>query len=219
MNALVVQIAIIFIPGFLWASIDQRFGPRVNRTQTHFLIMTLIFGLISYSVAYIAYASFGLQFSTIAIDSENSIFLTEFVDEILVSIPVAVTLATVWLYINNKKVVAKFLQKIKATRRYGDEDVWDFTLNSDVPHVEYVHFRDFENGYVYAGWVGAFSESEKLRELLLRDVVIYDIESGKEILQSPHMYLSRNKENITLEFPHKNPATGENDEQNAEGST
>lgn len=58
---------------------------------------------------------------------------------------------------------------IKATKTYGDEDVWDFTFNSSDAAVEYVHFRDFANRIVYAGGVREFSETDKLRELVLRD--------------------------------------------------
>jgi hypothetical protein len=96
----------------------------------------------------------------------------------------------------------RLLHEIGATRRYGDEDVWSYTLNSDKALVEYVHFRDLENGYTFAGWVNTYSESEDHRELLLRDVIVYD-EVGTEISRPPHLYISRPKNNIWLEFPYK----------------
>ena len=103
----------------------------------------------------------------------------------------------------------KFLQKIGATRRYGGEDVWSHTLNSGQPHVEYVHFRDLENGYIFAGWVHVYSENENegRRELLLRDVIVYD-EEGTEISRLPNLYISRPSNNIWLEFPYKQEEIG-----------
>jgi hypothetical protein len=83
-----------------------------------------------------------------------------------------------------------------------DEDVWDFTFNSPIAAVEYVHFRDFTNKIVYAGWVREFSESEKLRELVLRDAEIYDFD-GNKLFDTPMVYLARAPEDIHVEFPYR----------------
>lgn len=56
--------------------------------------------------------------------------------------------------------------------------------------VEYVHFRDFANNIVYAGWVKEFSETDKLRELVLRDVQVYDFE-GNMLFETPLIYLAQ----------------------------
>ena len=85
-------------------------------------------------------------------------------------------MGVVWLFAVNNKWMARFLQKIGATKRFGDEDLWDFTFNSSEAAVEYAHFRDFDQKVVYAGFVRSFSETEKLRELVLRDVTVHDFE-------------------------------------------
>jgi hypothetical protein len=110
-------------------------------------------------------------------------------------------LAILWLYIVNYKLLTRFLQKIGATKTYGDEDVWDFTFNSQRAVVEYVHFRDFENKIVYAGWVDTFSETEKLRELVLSDTQIFDFD-GNLLFEIPLLYLARSPESIHIEFPY-----------------
>jgi hypothetical protein len=92
------------------------------------------------------------------------------------------------------------LQKIGATKRFGDEDVWDFTFNSNDTRVEFVHFRDFEQKVVYAGWVNTFSETDKIRELVLREVEVYDFE-GNRLYDVPLLYLARKPETIHIEFP------------------
>jgi hypothetical protein len=48
--------------------------------------------------------------------------------------------------------------------------------------------------------VETFSESGELRELLLRDVIVYDFE-GTEMYKVPHLYLARDRINIHIEFP------------------
>jgi len=105
-----------------------------------------------------------------------------------------------WLYVTNYKLLTRLLQRIGATKRDGDKDVWEFTLNSGKPEVEYVHVRDFEKKLTYAGWVESFSETEKLRELRLKDVVVSDFD-GEIVLRTPHVYLARKMDNIDIEFP------------------
>ena len=125
---------------------------------------------------------------------------------------VSVFCALLWLYGSNYKLLTRLLQSISATKRYGDEDVWDFTFNSGKPEVEYVHVRDFEKKITYAGWVEAFSETEKQRELRLRDVIVYDFE-GNVLFETPRVYLARKMDNIDIEFPYRSG------QQNDEPST
>lgn len=204
MDIFFFQIAIIFIPGIIWARIDAQYGMRTRPSQADFLITTLMYGLISYAATYIIYDALGWDFSPLELESKETktLFVKDWADEILFSAPIALILSIIWLYITNFKIGVWLLQGIGATKTYGDEDVWDFTLNSKDPSVEYVHFRDFDNGYIYAGWVTTFSESGQLRELLLRDVVVFTLETAEELYRTPHLYIARNKDNILIEFPY-----------------
>jgi hypothetical protein len=65
---------------------------------------------------------------------------------------------------------------------------------------EYVNFRDFDNRIIYSGWVKRASVTMKLRELVLRDVEIYDFD-GNKLLDTPLLYLARKPENSHIEFP------------------
>ena len=65
---------------------------------------------------------------------------------------------------------------------------------------EYVHVRDFDKGVTYTGWVRAFSETEKLRELLLVDVILYHRDDG-EPTKVLLLYLARDRSDIHIEFP------------------
>jgi hypothetical protein len=118
---------------------------------------------------------------------------------------VSMVCSVLWLYASTYKLLTRFLQWINATKRYGDEDVWDYTFNSGRAEVEHIHLRDFDKKITYAGWVEAFSESEKQREVRLRDVIVYDFE-GKVLFETPRVYLARKADNIDLEFPYRPPA-------------
>jgi hypothetical protein len=83
----------------------------------------------------------------------------EIFPEIIAAATIAIVGGILSLYIENYKLFTRFVQKIGATKTYGDEDVWDFVFNSPSSAVDFVHLRDFEQRVTYAGFVEAFSES------------------------------------------------------------
>jgi len=129
-------------------------------------------------------------------------------DEIVVAIALSLLMAIAWIYAETYKLFWRLLQWLKATKRYGDEDVWDFTFNATDAAVEYVNFRDFANRIVYSGWVQSFSETGRLRELVLREAEIYDFD-GRKLFAMPLGYLARTPENIHIEFPFKASSLGD----------
>ncbi len=54
---------------------------------------------------------------------------------------------------------------------------------------------------VYSGWVSVFSETDRLRELVLKDSEVYDFD-GNFLYQIPYVYLSRKPDDMHLEFPY-----------------
>jgi len=203
MDLFLIQVAILFIPGIIWARLETNFGRRTKPSHTEFLILVLMYGVIIYGIVYLFYEILNYDFSPVYTRSEPEapIHLKKFVDEILVSVPLAAILGLIWLYIGNYKLLARFLQNIKSTKTYGDEDVWDFTFTSGSRTVEYIYFRDIENGLTLSGWVNSFSESGQLRELLLTDVEVWDLERGCYLYTMPALYIARPRDNILIEFP------------------
>jgi hypothetical protein len=200
-STLFFELAIIFIPGILWMKIHSRYGFKGDRTQFDLILNAFIFGVVSYAMLYVIYQIIGRPLKIFDLDSDNKKLLQpEIFPEILAAIIISVVGAVLTLYFENHKLFTRFVQKIGATKTYGDEDIWDFMFNSSSPDVDFVHFRDFEQRVTYAGIVEVFSESEKLREIVLRDVVVYDFE-GMEMYRVPRLYLARARENIHIEFP------------------
>lgn len=200
----IVQVAILFLPGLIWAGLDSRYALKSKPSEFQYTLRAFQFGLATYAVTFGIFALFGWPFTLadLADASAKGIFTPAIFKEVLAAVIVGVVLAIIWLFVSNRKWDTRFLQWIGATKTYGDEDVWDFTFNSSVAAVEYVHFRDFANKIVYAGWVKEFSETEKLRELVLRDAEIYDFD-GNKLFDTPLVYLARDPENIHIEFPYR----------------
>ena len=197
-----VQLAIVFLPGLIWAQIDAGYVAKKKSGQVEFIIRAFLFGLFSYAIVFIGYGLAGKSFSSVDIDAsaQSGIVISDFVDEILSSVPTSFVLALMWAYMSKYKLLARFLIKIGATKKYGDEDIWDLTFNSSQARTEYVHVRDFDKGVTYTGWVSAFSETGRVRELLLRDAIVYDIKSENPA-EAPLLYLARDESDVHIEFP------------------
>lgn len=203
MDLALAQLALIFLPGIIWASIDARYGVGLRPNQFTLVLRAFLFGVATHSLLYILYLSFGFSYGYAGvINNRPNVNILDFMDEIAISIPLSIVLSVLWLYAITYRLFMNILHYIGATKRYGDEDVWSFTLNSNQPHVEYVHIRDIKNGFVFSGWVNAFSENESIREILLRDAIVYNGE-GEIISEPPHLYIARDKNDIWIEFPYR----------------
>jgi hypothetical protein len=173
---------------------------KLLSTQFDILRRTFLFGLISYAASFGGYKLLGLPFEVVDPKKDVTFLNGVFVTEIGVTSLVALVLSILWLYSTNYKLLTRFMQAIRATNRYGDEDVWDFILNADSPSVEYINLRDFDKEITYAGWVETFSEAEKVRELVLRDVKVFNFQ-GDELFSAPRVYVARPVDTIDIEFP------------------
>ena len=208
MNTLVLTLALIFLPGIIWAQLDARYARQVKPTQSEFAVNVFVFGLVAYLATYLAYqiprvakvASFNL--SAIALDDAEvaQTLGRSVVDNILAATAMALVLAPAWLAVQRYKLVVRFLQKIKVTKRYGDENVWDYLLSSDDPRAFYVNVRDEQTGQTFTGFVDQSSEPPGLREVVLSQVEAFDTVTGEPTIKVARMYLARDPEGMTLEF-------------------
>lgn len=206
-DLLIFQLAIIFLPGIIWASLDASYAAKIKRSEGQFFLRAFLFGIVTYTVEFLIFMTIQRPFrmADLADASSHDVVSHDILIEVLFALPVGTVLAIIWLYAARHKLLTRFLQIIGATRRYGDEDVWDYTFNSADAAVEYVHVRDFEQQCVYAGWVNTFSETDRVRELVLLDVIVYDAGS-EELYRTPRLYLARPADAIHIEFPYQ-PST------------
>lgn len=202
MDFAIAQLALLFLPGIIWANLDAKYGAGRRPSQFTMLLRAFVFGIATYAALSAIYWLCGSTFyyGQYA-GSPSDINVLDMRGEIALSVPLSVVMAIIWLYAVRFRVLMHILHWIGATARYGDEDVWSFTLNSSDAFVEYVHLHDRETGYVYCGWVNTYSETEDYRELLLNDAIVLD-EYGKEVSTAPHLYLSRPKDHIWIDFPY-----------------
>ena len=206
-DLLLLQLAVIFLPGIIWARFDASYAAKEKPSDVEFFIRSFIFGIIVYTVEFLIFSTLDWHFTMADLTdaARREIVSKDIAYEIAGGIVISLILSLVWLYLCNYRILVWTLHKIRATKKFGDEDLWDYTFNLRDIAVEYVHVKDFANQYIYAGWVNTFSESGKLRELVLLNAIVYNFDS-EELYRTPRVYLARLPENIHIEFPYVPPA-------------
>jgi len=197
-DLLLIQLAIVFLPGIVWARLDAHYALKTKPSDSEFVVRAFMFGLASYATTFLFYSWRGVPFTVVDFSSAGtqSVVTRDVGIEVLWALGIGLVLAVLWIYAATYKILTRGLQIIQATKRYGDEDVWDYTFNSSIKAVEYVHFRDFDNKVIYGGWVKEFSETDRLRELVLRDVQVYS-DQGEPLYETPLLYLARKPESLS----------------------
>lgn len=202
-DLLILQLAVIFLPGIVWARLDASYAAKIKPSESQFFLGAFLFGLTTYAVEFLIFTAIDRPFlmAALADAGTREVVSRDILFEVVWALLIGIVLSIVWLYAARYKLLTRFLQRVGATRKFGDEDVWDYTFNSKDVAVEYVHFRDFESECVYAGWVNTFSETDHVRELVLLDVVVSNFE-GQELYRTPRLYLARPPDAIHIEFPY-----------------
>jgi len=229
MNETLFQTAVVFIPGLIWVAIVDTLtvGGGEQRPAYTTALRAFGFGVISYFLYFTGY------FVLVRIASGSWPTLLDQVKtapglqdlrllrprDILGSSLVALLLAIAWSFAANRKWFLRAMQRLGVTHKFGDESVWDFTLNLRTPAVEYAHVRDFEHGIIYAGYIRAFSEGHGNRELLLEGAIVYDLDTAQEIFKVPLLYLSRKPESMHVEYPYAPPLGGSYVTHTSEGGS
>ena len=194
------QLAIIFLPGVVWERIATRYALKREPSQFEIVLRTFTFGLAAYAFTFMVYGLLGIDFIIPEIKRDAGFIERRFLGQFATAIAVSLVCAVLWLYAINYKIAGNLLRMIGATKSFGQEDVWDFVFNSPEPAAEYVYVRDYDKQKVFSGWVRAFSETSEVRELLLRDAQVFDLE-GQLLYEVPPIYIGRKRDNVDIEFP------------------
>ncbi len=203
-SALVIQVALLFLPGLIWERIHATYVLKDKAEQFEVIRRALVFSVVSYLVTFAFYAAAHRRFILVSLQGDHIDLNIKIVREIGYATLVAFVLLLAHIWFDSRRIFSVFVRATKLTQRYGPEDVWDYTFSGKDPLFGFIHLRDFEKEIIYAGKVELYSESEKLRELVLSEVVVYRFD-GSELFDAPRVYISRDKDNIDIEFP-KPPA-------------
>jgi hypothetical protein len=71
-SSLFFELALIFMPGFIWMKIHTRYGAKGEVTQFDMILNTFIFGFLSYAILDFIYWSCGSTLSILDIDVNST---------------------------------------------------------------------------------------------------------------------------------------------------
>jgi hypothetical protein len=207
LNLDVTTLNLIFIgtPGVVCYFVLSKLIGRVGRGGLEVVMLMFMFAMVSY-VGY-AYsgrvaALFGIgNVAAELVLASPSAMKIRTVDVAGASIA-SVLLAYLLAYGYRHNTVNRVGQKISATNRAGDEDVWHFFHNSSNEpwSSEWIVVRDHKVGLQYFGAVSHWSESGEDRELLLIQVSVFRNSDGGKLYDCDHVYICRAKDDLTIEI-------------------
>lgn len=197
------KMLLLFFPGILCAYIVDGLTIHRPREAKFFILQSFVCGIFSYFI----YWS-GLKITNQIRDNSvasDVLFLRSLTNsnlpfsyrEIAIVSVIAIILGAFISVLARYKVLNRCARHIGLTKKFGELDVWGYMLN--IKEVVWVTVRDHKNNLIYDGWVQAFSDDSKDAELLLRDVSIYKNDSGDRLYQVGTVYLSRKREDISIE--------------------
>ena len=230
--------SIFFVPGIIWnfIAIKYKHGRNRNPSDTIFIIQSIVLTVITYFFEFLLFKIYDHSFKLFELfnneicNNGKEAISSDLIYFAIYSIPLALFLSVLDLYLGKVGFFQSILGKLpfKPTERYGHEDVWEYYIrmrkgsstkrNNDFLKRQdntWVDIRDFENKIIYSGCIDLYSDTDKIRELLLKNVRVYDFE-GNGLYEVSEMYISRPSESVIMEVRTtriEDQAVGEDDEK------
>lgn len=209
---LVWNLFLLLLPGVISTLMVRYITTHKQYSVFEFVIYSAVLGIGTFVIMELFYSLFwiilGLFSSSVSIEFGlnlsiwNNLFngqksLNNY--EMFISYLLAIPIGFFWGILISKKIIIRIFQKWKLTKRYGDDDVWSFYLNS--PSAEWIYLHNKKTNITYFGKIRAYSDSTEKREILLEDVIVYESDTWTEKYQSNAVFLELNNFDFTIESP------------------
>lgn len=206
MNEFSITLLVLGLPGIVCLFLTHRLIGRPERSIIEIVFLVFVYSVLSYSLVDLS----GIILNLLpCVNIENwvlTMLLTATkpkAQTLLCAVVASIILAYLVSYTVRFSLVNKIGQKINATKRYGDEDVWHYFHNApeDQKNDGWVIVRDLKQGLAYHCYISTWSDSGMDRELVLSDVSVFVSDTGDYLYDTQHLYISRNKDDIVIEIP------------------
>jgi len=201
MTELTVRLVLLFLPGIICALLVEKLVPTNIWSTPRLALYALVLGLGCYLIYALLKSAFAWSWPP-SVDLLRSLAGGMPLDfaEIFLATALAPFVAVGVSLTLNKHWINRVGKALHVSNRFGDVDVWARTFNSRMLQDAWVVVRDFDRDLAFEGWVNAFAETYELNELLLRDVRIYQSSTSKLLYEVDSMYITRPKDELTIEF-------------------
>jgi len=204
LSSFLIRIILLVLPGIACSALYRHLRGRRTRKDWEDFLEILVFSFLCYTIYGLvdyAISSFypaddplaafrALTNESVQIDRPVA---RAIIWALVISLPVALLAS----YIDEYKLINRFGWVIKATKRIGDEDIWDYFNRS--PDIVWVNVRDHKLDLYYYGRIEAWSDSGQDRELLLKEVEVYKNSTAEFLYKSDVVYISRKADDLTID--------------------
>ncbi len=221
LSSFTLKLIILLVPGALGAIILERLTIHKKEWSSFkFIVNSVLIGLFAYALDEMVvrlvnlYPDFYLNhvsiFEGLANAQDNAIPW----GEVLIASFTGVIIGFVFTRADRKKWLNKFARRWGFSDKYGDENLFSYYLSEQS---EYVYVRCSRQGFTYKGLIHTFAETDEMKELFMKDVVVYDYASSEKLYEVAEIYLSLLKDDLVIELPKlvQNPSP-ENEQQTDE---
>jgi hypothetical protein len=204
-----LRLIILLVPGIISAIIIEQLTVHQTWSQFRFILYAFILGVTSYFLSQLfCFIEAGIclpfakgcnahimTFWTALLDNKKEIELSE----VLCTCGSAVLQSLIISLIIQKKFLFKLAKKLHISDKYGDENLFSYFLNA--PEISWLYVRDPKNNLSYLGLRDSFSETDRIRELVLTNVKVYRYNDSKFLYEMPALYLSYEIGDMIIEMP------------------
>ena len=193
-----LKLIILLIPGAIASKIYRRLTVHDKWTTFHFITNSILFGGVSYLTSELVLDLFigGDHLSQFWMNLPTKEI--PYIDVLRACVS-AIFLGLIVSGIDHYKLLNKFGKLIKATNKYGDENLFLYFLNAE--EVREVYIRDKKAGLTYQGLIDSYSENDNIHEIVLRQVAVFDYETSDLLYELDKIYISRFKNELSIELP------------------
>lgn len=219
-SSLAINIIILSIPGIISNRLYNTLIGKKNKKDWEEFFEVIFISIICYlTISFIQ--SFDLDMRPLTISYEfklvdNLVAISSgemnynFLEVALASL-VGIVISIIYSYFYTYNLLNRFGMCIKATFRYGSEDLWE-KFQKDYGD-NWITVRDLKTRFYYFGHIVTYSDSDKRRELIMKDASVYT-EDGDFCYEVNKVYLSREFDDLIIEFFSREVM--ESEEQNEE---
>jgi len=210
LSIFIIRLSFLALPGLLASKLYRKLRGKTEKKHWEDFFEILLFSLLSYLLLAFLVGCYNALFH----HSDHTSFwpiihaFSSFINEqepinwseIVGASFLGILLATFASYTHKYSIIPICFRYIRASNRTGDEDLWYYFMNSP-DTITWLYIRDHKLNLTYFGCVQVYSELEEERELILGDVTVYD-NNGSRLYDTPVIYISRKRDDLTIEFPH-----------------
>lgn len=208
-SELTVRLIILIIPGIIATLIVDILTVHREWSPFRFSIYSVVLGVASYlfyqlilylwSLLILLFPLFPVVPPSLTFWSSlfnNKIPIS--INEVIITCLCSLLLGLLVTSITNHQYLYKIAKKLNLSDVYGEEELFTHFMRMD--NVEGVWVRCKTTGLTYDGCVNNFAENEKLQEIELNDVTVYNSEDSKELYKLSKIYLAAQPGDFTIEI-------------------